>query len=59
MTGFSTFTINQEVLNTNSLIIREPDDQGSVPELIAINRGIVLILLLDGEELVGVNKTAY
>ena len=45
-----------EALNENLIEIVEKDDGGSVPELRVINKSSKMILILDGEELVGAKQ---
>ncbi|GAB6056572.1 hypothetical protein JCM15415_18880 [Methanobacterium movens] len=46
----------QKALKSDSLHIREINQQGSVPELKVQNNGIIPVLLVDGEELVGAKQ---
>ncbi len=45
-----------EALNQNSIEIQEIDKDGSVPELKVVNKSPTMVLLLDGEELVGAKQ---
>ena len=45
-----------EALNENLIEIVEKDDGGSVPELRVMNKSSRMILILDGEELVGAKQ---
>ena len=45
-----------EALGAGSIEIREVSEGGSVPELRVVNRAGEMVLILDGEDLVGVNQ---
>lgn len=45
-----------EALNQNSIEILEVDKEGSVPDLKVVNKTSTMILILDGEELVGAKQ---
>ena len=45
-----------EALHNNHLSIKEVDNAGSVPDFIAINKGGMPVLGLNGEELVGAKQ---
>jgi len=45
-----------EALNQNSIQILEVDKEGSVPDLKVVNKTSTMILILDGEELVGAKQ---
>jgi hypothetical protein len=46
----------KEALQQGALVISEINEGGSVPELKAINKGAIPVLLLDGEELAGAKQ---
>jgi len=46
----------KEALDKQALVISEVSKEGSVPELKVVNKGDGLVLLLDGEELVGAKQ---
>jgi len=48
--------LSNEAIEAGTLTITEVSEDGSVPELLAVNDGPQLILLLDGEELVGAKQ---
>jgi ARG/rhodanese/phosphatase superfamily protein len=50
------YLLAAEAIEAGVLRVTEVDDDGSVPELLAVNTGETLILLLDGEELVGAKQ---
>jgi len=50
------YILAAEAISNGTLTVTEVDESGSVPELLAINSGEKLILLLDGEELVGAKQ---
>ena len=50
------YILAAEALEAGTLEVAEVSDSGSVPELLAINPGESMILLLDGEELVGAKQ---
>jgi hypothetical protein len=58
----STYSLNfeylllDEALNENLIEIAEKDSSGSVPELRVMNKSSQMILILDGEELVGAKQ---
>lgn len=52
----SVYLTLKEALDMNLLKIMEVDDSGSVPELKAINKSELPVLILDGEELVGAKQ---
>jgi len=45
-----------EAISDGTLTVTEVDESGSVPELLAVNSGEKVILLLDGEELIGAKQ---
>ncbi len=45
-----------EALDKNAIDVFELDDEGSVPELKVVNKSDTMILILDGEELVGAKQ---
>jgi ribA/ribD-fused uncharacterized protein len=47
------YDLSREALTAGSLSIQEVDEDGSVPDLLAINRSERMVLLIDGEELLG------
>ena len=47
-----------EALSKNLIEVVEIDEGGSVPELKVINKSEIMVLILDGEELVGAEDTA-
>ena len=50
---------NYALLASGDLAITEVNAAGHVPELLAVNSGPMMILLLDGEELVSVTPLAH
>lgn len=52
----SVYLTLKEALDTNLLEITEVDEAGAVPELKALNRSELPVLILDGEELVGAKQ---
>ena len=50
------YLLLDEALANGALIVTELDEQGSVPELRAVNSCARRVLLLDGEELIGANQ---
>jgi len=50
------YTLATESISAGTLTVTEVDESGSVPELSAVNSGRTMILLLDGEELVGAKQ---
>jgi len=50
------YVLSADALSTGTLAITEISEGGSVPELLAVNQGLHMILLLDGEELVGAKQ---
>jgi hypothetical protein len=50
------YLLAQEAISSGQLTVTEISEGGSVPELLAINSGEKMILLLDGEELVGAKQ---
>ena len=52
----SVYLTLKEALNMNLLSIHEVDNSGSVPELKAINKSELPVLILDGEELIGAKQ---
>ena len=51
------YILSAEAIEAGSLTITEVSEDGSVPELLAENKGEQLVLLLDGEELVGAKQS--
>jgi len=47
-----------EALDGDAIDVVELDQDGSVPELKVVNKSEVMVLILDGEELVARNRTA-
>lgn len=54
--GSAVYLTLKEALDMNLLTITEVDDTGRVPELKAINKSELPVLILDGEELVGAKQ---
>ena len=54
--GQLAYQLASEALRAGTLTITEVDESGSVPELLAVNDGEEMVLLLDGEELVGAKQ---
>ena len=50
------YTILDDALKTGSIEITEVSAQGSVPELLVVNRGPKPVLIIDGEELTGAKQ---
>ena len=50
------YILAAEAISAGTLTVTEVDASGSVPELLAVNSGEKMILLLDGEELVGAKQ---
>jgi len=50
------YILAAEAISAGTLTVTEVDESGSVPELLAVNSGEKMILLLDGEELVGAKQ---
>ena len=50
------YLLAAEAISSGKLTITEVDESGSVPELLAVNGSEKMILLLDGEELVGAKQ---
>lgn len=50
------YILSSEAIEAGVLTITEVSEDGSVPELLAVNEGAQLVLLLDGEELVGAKQ---
>jgi len=50
------YILSAEAIEAGALTITEVSEDGSVPELLAENTGPQLVLLLDGEELVGAKQ---
>lgn len=50
------YVLSADALATGTMTITETSEGGSVPELLAVNQGLQMILLLDGEELVGAKQ---
>ncbi len=50
------YILAAEAISAGTLTITEVDEAGSVPELLAVNNGDKMVLLLDGEELVGAKQ---
>ena len=50
------YMLAAEAIAAGSLAITEVNEAGHVPELLAVNNGLKLVLLLDGEELVGAKQ---
>jgi len=50
------YILSAEAIEAGTLTITEVSEDGSVPELLAVNEGAQLVLLLDGEELVGAKQ---
>lgn len=50
------YVLAAEAISDGTLTVTEVDESGSVPELLAVNSGEKMILLLDGEELVGAKQ---
>ncbi|MCE5280364.1 MAG: DUF6569 family protein [Planctomycetaceae bacterium] len=50
------YTLAQDAIAAGVLAVTEVSEAGSVPELLANNTGVKMVLLLDGEELVGAKQ---
>ena len=50
------YILSDEAIGNSSISVEEISESGSVPELIVENRGDVLVLFLEGEELVGAKQ---
>ena len=50
------YILSAEAISAGALTVTEVDESGSVPELLAANAGQELVLLVDGEELVGAKQ---
>lgn len=50
------YLLSADALAAGTLTITEVSEGGSVPELLAVNEGQQMVLLLDGEELVGAKQ---
>ena len=50
------YILAAEAISDGTLTVTEVSEAGSVPELLAVNSGEKMILLLDGEELVGAKQ---
>jgi hypothetical protein len=50
------YMLSAEAIEAGTLTITEVSEDGSVPELLAENEGSQMVLLLDGEELVGAKQ---
>lgn len=50
------YILSAQGIEAGTLVITEIGESGSVPELLAHNRGRQMVLLLDGEELVGAKQ---
>ncbi len=50
------YVLAAEAIEAGTLTVTEIDEAGSVPELLAVNAGEAMVLLLDGEELVGAKQ---
>jgi hypothetical protein len=50
------YLLLDEALSENLIEIAEKDNDGSVPELKVVNKSPIMILILDGEELVGAKQ---
>ena len=50
------YVLAAEAIEAGELTVTEVDESGSVPELLAVNSGEKMVLLLDGEELVGAKQ---
>ena len=50
------YILAAEAISDGTLTVTEVDESGSVPELLAVNSGEKMILLLDGEELIGAKQ---
>ena len=50
------YLLSMDALTAGTLAITEVSEGGSVPELLAVNQGQQMLLLLDGEELVGAKQ---
>lgn len=50
------YILGADAIEAGTLTITEVDESGSVPELLAVNETDQMILLLDGEELVGAKQ---
>ena len=50
------YTILDDALNSGTIEITEVSAQGSVPELLVVNRGPKPVLIIDGEELTGAKQ---
>ena len=50
------YLLSMDALTAGTLTITEVSEGGSVPELLAVNQGQQMLLLLDGEELVGAKQ---
>ena len=54
--GFFNYLLLDEVLAQGCIEIKEVSTQGTVPDLKVINTSPMMILILDGEELVGAKQ---
>ncbi len=54
--GSVEYMLAEEAIAAGLLMITEVDDSGSVPELLVMNTAETMILLVDGEELVGAKQ---
>ena len=50
------YILAAEAISDGTLTVTEVNESGSVPELLAVNSGEKMILLLDGEELIGAKQ---
>jgi len=50
------YVLPEEAIADGTLTISEVGDQGSVPQLLALNQGVVDILVLDGAQLIGAKQ---
>ena len=50
------YTLGAEAIEANALEVTEVSEGGSVPELLVMSKADTMILLLDGEELVGAKQ---
>ncbi|MFB3894486.1 MAG: ARPP-1 family domain-containing protein [Phycisphaerae bacterium] len=50
------YTLSADAIQAGTLVITEVGEGGTVPELLAINEAELMVLLLEGEELVGAKQ---